>query len=102
MKNTFHKPWSIDTGWLEATIEGRYVEAKVYTEPSHFGINDGCVSKLSIGKTDKRDKNRNFFNQLCYNYDRGVDFDNAPTGLVDKIAAACEEHMRAEYAKHSR
>lgn len=36
-------------GWMSGTIEGGYEwEAKVYKEPSEFGINGGRVSKLYI------------------------------------------------------
>lgn len=78
-------------GWITAIIEGHWVQAKVYDEPSTYGINDGRVSKLVIGKNDKRDPNRDFFEQMCFNYDRGLDFDNAPLGLVDKVVAELEK-----------
>lgn len=78
-------------GWITAIIEDRWVQAKVYDEPSMYGINDGRVSKLSISKTSKRDPNQNYFEQMCYNYDRGLDFDDAPKGLVDKIVAELEK-----------
>jgi len=78
-------------GWITAIIEGRWVQAKVYDEPSPFGINDGRVSKISIGKTQYRDNTQNFFEQMCFNYDRGLDFDEAPEGLVDKIVAELEK-----------
>lgn len=77
-------------GWITAIIEGRWVQAKVYDEPSCFGINDGRVSKLCIGKTQYRDPMQNFFEQMCYNYDRGLDFDDTPPGLLDKIVAELE------------
>ena len=28
---------------------------------------------------------------MCYNYDRGLDFDNAPKGLIDKIVNQLEQ-----------
>ena len=77
-------------GWITAIIEGRCVQAKVYNEPSTYGVNNGRVSKLAIGKTDKRDPNRNFFDQMAFNYDRGLDFDNLPKGLLNKIVAELE------------
>ena len=80
-----------DTGWVTAIIEGRWVQAKVYNDPSSFGINGGRVSKLAIGKTDKRDGRKNFFNQMCYNYDRGLDFDHTNRGLVERIVAQLEK-----------
>jgi len=41
--------------------------AKVYEEGSEFGINGGCISKLTICKLGET---RNL-----YNYDRGLDVD---------------------------
>jgi len=77
-------------GWITAEVCGRWVQAKVYDTPSTFGINGGRVSKLVISKTAKHDGRRNFFDQMTYNYDRGLDFDNLPKGLLDKIVAELE------------
>lgn len=74
-------------GWTEAVIEGRWCLAKVYNNPSRFGINGGRTSKLSISKTDTRDENQHFFEQMDYNYSRGLDFDTLPNLLLDKIIA---------------
>lgn len=63
------------SGFITVLIEGRWVQAKVFNARSHFGINDGRVSKLAIGKTDSIDSSKDFFNQISYNYDRGLDFD---------------------------
>lgn len=82
-----HDPY----GWITAIIEGRWVQAKVYDQPSTYGVNDGRVSKIFIGKTRYRDPTQNFFEQMCFNYDRGLDFDEAPEGLVDKIVAELEK-----------
>ena len=79
-----------ETGWVTAIIEGRWVQAKVYDEPSTYGVNNGRVSKIAIGKTDTRDSSKSFFEQMCFNYDRGLDFDEAPSGLVNKIIAELE------------
>lgn len=78
-------------GWITAIIEGRWVQAKVYNEPSTYGIYNGRVSKLAIGKTDKRDERKNFFDQMAYNYDRGLDFNRIPKKLLDKIVAELEK-----------
>lgn len=40
------------TGWITAIIEDHWVQAKVYDSPSTFGVNNGRVSKIAIGKTD--------------------------------------------------
>lgn len=79
-------------GWITAIIEGRWVQAKVYDKPSMYGINEGRVSKLSIGKTDTRDPTRNFFDQMDYNYDRGLDFKRRtlPVAVLRKIVASLE------------
>ena len=81
-------------GWITAIVCGRWVQAKVFDEPSTYGINDGHVSKLVIGKTDKRDVNRDFLEQMCYNYDRGLDFDNAGSMLVNEIVKQLEAHVK--------
>lgn len=58
--------------WREGTIgvpgkDGRYIavkyQAKVYDEPSMFGINEGRISKLRLQQNGKE----------VYNYDRGLD-----------------------------
>ena len=69
--------------WLTAVINGHWVQAKLYKDPSSYGVNDGRVSKLSIGKADYRINNKNFFDQMCYHYDRGLDFDKSDKYGVD-------------------
>lgn len=79
-----------ETGWITAIIEGRWVQAKVFDEPSSYGINEGRVSKLAIGKTDHRVPNTDFFAQMDFHYDRGLDFDNLPSGVLNKVVAELE------------
>ncbi len=79
-----------ETGWITAIVQDHWVQAKVYDIPSDYGINGGRVSKLCISKTDSRNPKKNYFNQMCYNYDRGLDFNDAPKGLVEKIVAELE------------
>lgn len=79
-----------ETGWITAVIEGRWIQAKVYDEPSCYGINEGRVSKLVIGKTNVRNRNENFFDQMCFNYDRGLDFSNINPDLLTKIVSQLE------------
>ena len=82
--------------WIEAIIHGRWVMAKVYNEPSTFGINDGRVSKLAISKTDSRDPNEPYFPQMAYNYDRGLDFnDLGDDELLDKIVTTLEQYRKS-------
>jgi 2-keto-4-pentenoate hydratase len=77
-------------GWITAIIQNRWVQAKVYNDPSTYGINNGRVSKLAIGKTNVKEDFSNFFDQMCYNYDRGLDFDESPSGLLEKIVEELE------------
>jgi len=82
--------------WIEAIVYGRWVTAKVYNEPSTFGINNGRVSKLAISKTDSRDPDAEFFPQMAYNYDRGLDFDNLEEeGLLEKIVDMLEKYRKS-------
>lgn len=82
-----------DTGWITAIICGRWVQAKVYDEPSEYGIDNGRVSKLAIMKTDTRDVNSAYHPQLCYHWDRGLDFKRKGTTIafVREIVAILEE-----------
>ena len=68
--------------WREGVFEGRWWQAKVYDHGSMFGSNNGRVSKLVVcaGSTWNREK-------IIYNYDRGLDVDQAPEGLVDRLLA---------------
>ncbi len=60
--------------WKEGTIgvptgNGKYTAvkycAKVYDEPSQYGIKEGRISKLELRQDGK----------IVYNYDRGLDLD---------------------------
>jgi hypothetical protein len=89
------------TGWITAIIHGRWVQAKVYDKNSVHSVNEGRVSKIAIGKSASRNPYENFFEQICYNYDRGLDFDQAPSNLVKKIINELESLPKAtemEYA----
>jgi hypothetical protein len=46
-------------------------QAKVYPEPSRFGINQGRISKLSLRVE----------NEEVYWFDRGLDFDHLPDDI---------------------
>jgi len=84
-----------ESGWITCVIEGRWVQAKVYDEPSDYGVYKGRVSKLAIGKCDHTRPFENFFEQMAYNYDRGLDFNNLPKGLLKKIVNELEKLPRA-------
>jgi len=77
-------------GWITCYVAGRWVQAKVFSEGSTYGINNGRVSKLSISKNNKRDAGKPFHPQMDYNYDRGLEFDNLPDGMLDKIVQELE------------
>jgi len=62
------------------TFKEYFFMAKIFESPSRFGINGGRVSKLSICWGDRYEDE-----SLVYRYDRGLDFDIAPAGLVDQI-----------------
>jgi len=79
-----------EQGWITAIIQDRWVQARVFNEPSTFGINDGRVIKCAISKTSLRDENKNFLNQMDYNYDRSEDFNNMPPELLDAIIGELE------------
>lgn len=80
-------------GWFTAIICGRWVEAKVYDEPSEYGIDNGRVSKMSIAKTAHRNPHSNFFDQMCYHWERGPDFKRRGTTMafVRDIVSYLEE-----------
>lgn len=79
-------------GWITAVIAGRWVQARVFDTPSTFGINNGRVSKLCIGKTDKHVQGltKSFFDQMDFNYDRGHDFNDLPDGLLEQVLSELE------------
>lgn len=64
------------SGWITVEIDGYHIQAKVYDEPSSFGVRGCRVSKLTI---------YNKFKRVYYSYDRGLIFDNTPKGLLDKV-----------------
>jgi len=78
-------------GWVTCIIAGRYIQAKVYDEPSEYGINSGRVSKLAIMKDMIRDHDKAFDEQLCYSYDRGLNFSNISDEDVNVVVAALEK-----------
>lgn len=71
-----------EEAWVYGYYGQYYVTAKVYQTPSRFGIAQGRVSKLSI---------YNQQDEEIYNYSRGLDFDNAPTGLLANLLPQLEQ-----------
>lgn len=81
--------------WITAIIEGRWVQAKVYQEPSLYGVNEGMVSKLCVGRSSVRDPNSNFFDQMAYNFDRGLDFDDLnDASMLNSIVEQLENYRK--------
>lgn len=60
--------------WTKGTfkLNGTYYHysAKCYEQPSGMGINQGCISKLSLWKTPNKENNRGKRTLVC-EYDRG-------------------------------
>ena len=64
--------------WKQGTTNGYYWQAKVFAEPSRFGIDGGRVSILPIYAGAKGSR-------CVYNYSRGLDVDEAPDGLLAAV-----------------
>lgn len=66
--------------WIVGTVDGLEVQAKVYDEPSQFGMElDGRISKLWVKIPD---------GMVVYNYDRGLDVDYLNTEGLAMIVDA--------------
>jgi hypothetical protein len=93
---------SDDGTWITAVIEGRWCQAKVFNEPSTYGLYNGRVSKLAVSKTDDYNHSMGmaaggFHACLDYHYDRGFDLNHmADRGrMVRKIVKQLEAHRLA-------
>ena len=78
-------------GWVTAVIHGRWVQAKVYDEPSHYGVRECRVSKLGIAIDANAPKAGAYDDSIVYSFDRGLDFhhvDKLPADLLGKILDA--------------
>lgn len=87
-------------GWITAIIENRWCQAKVYDESSSYGINNGRVSKLAVAKEGIAALGAGtglpYFDNLDFNYDRGLDFDNLKDGVLDRIVNQLEALPKTE------
>jgi len=81
-------------GWIDGTINGMRFQARVYNEGSHYGIDEGRVSKLSIWDENIRTACRNFFNACTVNYDRGWDI-RPQKAAYKKMLAALLEYLES-------
>ncbi|EJY56440.1 50S ribosomal protein L10 [Alicyclobacillus hesperidum URH17-3-68] len=84
------KPSHFGGTWYEGYVEGYYVHARVFDEPSKFGINDGRISALMVVPK----KGDGLFHALV-NYDRGWD-----GGLPAVKYRAVIEHVYARFHDH--
>lgn len=60
-----------DSNWVSGTVGHYTFEAKLFDDPSTYGIKNGRVSKLSI--YDRSKIKDSFFDGCIVNYDRGWD-----------------------------
>jgi hypothetical protein len=71
---------NINTGFVTIIAHNRWIQAKVYDDPSDYGVRNCRVSKISIAKEGVRllgiESGLRFFDNCDYNYDRGLDFHN--------------------------
>lgn len=75
----------LNGGWYQGQIEydgtAYTFQAKIYDEGSIYGIDGGRVSKLTIVRTGDS------WTRAVYHYDRGLDVDDAPAGLLAAVLA---------------
>ena len=72
--------------WVTGVIEKKYISAKVFDQPSKFGINNSRVSKLKISQDAKGSSK-----QTVYSYDRGLNFSNIPESILNQILLVLQE-----------
>jgi len=68
--------------WGKGNIDGYEYHVKYFENGSHYGIDEGGISKLSIRKNGKE----------LYNFDRGLDFDR-----LDKDGKAAYAKILEKY-----
>ena len=68
--------------WYTIVHEDYTAYAKVYPEPSKFGIDGGHVSKLLVTGGCGLE---------IFHYDRGLDFDHSAGPIVSEFVAFCEQ-----------
>jgi hypothetical protein len=73
--------------WITGTVDGLHVQAKCYTEPSHYGMDEeGRISKLWIKDAAS--------GKVLYNYDRGYDFDGINADSLRMVVAAVAKKIK--------
>ena len=84
------KPSHFGGTWYEGYVDGYYVYARVFDEPSQFGIHDGRISALMVVPK----KGDGLFHAVV-NYDRGWDGDVPPAKyrpIVEHVYACFHDH----------
>ncbi|GIC82308.1 hypothetical protein FMO003_25890 [Moritella sp. F3] len=76
--------------WITAIIEGRWVNALVLNSPGIDCINNGRVSQCTVAKKRFRDWSKSYRDEMGYCYNRGLNFDDLPKGLLDGIIGRLE------------
>jgi hypothetical protein len=88
-----------NTNWVTARVCGRWCQAKLFDIGSGYGINGGRISKLSVAKEGIDflgvESGLPYLDNLDYNYDRGLDFDELENGLLEKIVSKFEALPKA-------
>lgn len=77
---------NIEGPWYSFNFDGLTGQAKVFDEPSQYGINQGRISKLSINGGDIS----------LYNYDRGLDFSYIKDEVIEEICKFLETYIKPE------
>jgi hypothetical protein len=75
-------PWFMGR-LFEGEVDGYFIQAQVFTEPSFYGIAEGCISRLTVYPDRKAG-----FNHKLVHYERGWDggppSDNRLRAVVEK------------------
>lgn len=80
----------VDGNWFNFSFVGKYTgQAKIFESGSVFGIGGGRISKLQV-YTGKG---------LVFNYDRGLDFDELPGGVLSQILDNLHRTIKPEDIK---
>lgn len=82
-----------NTNWVVGTYKGLEVQAKVFDEPSEFGIREGRVSKLEVSRSKDEIRSRassRMGKDVLYSYDRGEDVNKLSSSIFDGLLAELE------------
>ena len=75
--------------WLQGTVANYQFSAKVYNGPSKYGINESCVSKLTVWAESERQRLGDPVAASIIHYDRGwiKEPDREDNGLLESLVA---------------